>query len=535
MRPQTSILVLFSTLLLSGTAAYAADDIQPAPNAYDWTGFHVGVGAGLGGASHNAGAEIYNRDLGGLIQVGPIDLFSIGAMLDVGGDGYLGTIEGGYDYQIGDRFVIGIQGDYTWSNIDATGGINGDVCYEDFPTPGPGDDCDTATVSDSPSIDYSLTAKNSWSVLGRAGFVVNPGSLAYGLGGFTRTHMEGNLSLTSLDTGTVPLSSYDYDRDGWTVGGGIEALISGAMSMKLEYRRTQWDSSNNYPIPIGADAGINTWDDAAIHTIRGVLSYRFGGGSAEQQAAVDAIPAVDWTGFHVGASGGFSTVRHNAGIEVHDYNTGGLLQVGPIDLFKIGGDLDFGGEGMIGRLDAGYDMQFGDRLVVGLVGDYTFSNTKSQVGLFGDYCLEGVETVPGPGADDCDNAVTTASGDLTYTLHTGNSWSVGGRAGVLLNPQTLFYGLGAFTRTKMDADITLNTGYAPIGSEELLSYSYDRDGWTFGFGMETMVSENLSAKLEYRNTKWTDNELYGDAIQGFSRSEDSNVQSFTTGLSWRFN
>ncbi|MCI5075035.1 outer membrane beta-barrel protein [Oricola sp.] len=520
---------VISALLLSSTAAYAADDLAPPPSAYDWTGFHLGAGAGLGGVAHNAGAEIYDYETGGLIQVGPVDIFSIGAMIDAGGDGYLGTIEGGYDVQVG-NFVLGIQGDYTWSDIDATAGINGEVCYED---PNGPDSCDTATVDDDPSIDYSLSAKSSWSVLGRVGMVANEGALAYALGGYTRTHLEGALTLTSLPTGTVPLVSYDYDRDGWTVGGGIEALISGSTSMKMEYRRTRWDNSDTYPL--GPEAGISTWDDATVHTIRGVLSYRFGGGSAEQQAAVDAIPTVDWTGFSVGASGGFSTVRHNAGIELHDYTLGGLIQVGPVDIFSVGGDIDFGGEGLVGRLEAGYDMQLGNRFVAGVLADYTFSNAESQVGLFGDYCLEGYKSGgnSGPGADDCDDGYVTGSGDLTYTLKTGDSWSVGGRAGVLLNPKTLFYGLGAYTRTSMDADLTLGTG--AFGSEELLSYSYDRDGWTYGIGMETMLTDNLSTKLEYRNTKWTDEELYGDALQGFTRTEDSNVQSFTAGLTWRIN
>lgn len=517
-------LTAFSAMLLVGTAAHAAD-MTSGPNVYDWTGFHVGAGAGFGGVAHNAGAEIYNRDLGGILQVGPIDLFSLGASFDMGGDGYLGTVEGGYDHQIGQRFVIGIQGDYTWSNIEAAAGLAGDVCYEN---PNGPDDCDTATVSDSPTVDYSLTAKNSWSVLGRAGYVANPGALTYVLGGFTRTHLEGNLSLTSMPTGTVPLSTYSYDRDGWTGGAGIEALISGAMSMKLEYRRTKWSNSDNYPL--SSTGGINTWDNGAMHTIRGVLSYRFGGNNAEQQAAVDAIPAVDWNGFYVGASGGFSVARHNAGIEAHDYTPGGLLQVGPIDLFKIGGNYDFGGEGIIGRLESGYDMQLGDRFVVGVLGDYTFSKTKTQVGVYGDYCLEDPN-----GPDDCDTATVTASGDLTYTHKTGNSWSVGGRAGVLLNPQTLFYGLGAFTQTHMSADLSFNSGTALVPSGQILAYDYDRNGWTFGIGMETMLNEHVSTKLEYRNTRWSDNQLYGDALQGFSRSENSNVQSFTAGLVWRFN
>ncbi|WP_170314583.1 outer membrane protein [Aquibium carbonis] len=514
---------------MASSTAYAADQIVYAPPAaYNWTGFHVGVGAGLGGVSHDAGASIYDYDTGGLIQVGPIDLFSVGGMLDLGGDGALGTIEAGYDHQIGERFVIGIQGDYTWSNFKAGGGLGADVCYENPDGP---DNCDIGEIDDSIGLNYSLTAKSSWSILGRAGYVANPGALTYVLGGFTRTKLEGDLTLNSGLGGSTTIAAYDYERDGWTFGGGIEAPVTGAMSLKMEYRRTQWENDTN--IPFTETGGISTWDDAVVQSMRGVLSWRFGGDNAAQQAAVDAIPAVNWTGFYVGAAGGFTTARHNAGLDLYDYTTGGLIQVGPVDIFSIGGDLDFGGEGMVGRLEAGYDFQVGQRFVVGGFADYSFSNTKSQVGLFGDYCVEGF---PIPGDDDCDNGVVTASGDLTYTLKTGDSWSIGGRAGVLVNPQTLFYGLGAYTRQSLNADLTLNTGFAPIGSQEVLSYDFKRDGWTFGLGVETKLTDRLSTKLEYRNTQWNESEIIlGDAEVGLRRLEDSTVQNFTVGLSWKFN
>ncbi|MFN3549535.1 MAG: outer membrane protein, partial [Mesorhizobium sp.] len=464
--------------------------------------------------------------------VGPVDIFSVGGLLDFGGDGALGTVEAGFDYQIGERFVIGIQGDYTWSNFEAGGGLGAVVCYEADPNP---DNCDIGQPDDAIGLNYTLTAKSSWSILGRAGYVANPGALTYVLGGFTRTKMEGELTLDSGLMGSTPIASYDYERDGYTVGGGIEAPVTGGLTLKMEYRRTEWENSDN--TLFSETGGIRTWDDAVVQSMRGVLSWRFGGDNAAQQAAVDAIPAVNWTGFNVGIAGGASTVRHNGGLGIYDYDTGGLIQVGPVDIFEINGNLDFGGEGFVGRLEGGYDFQLGQRFVLGGFADYTFSNAKSQVGLFGDYCVEGFASIDhGLGVDDCDVGYVTANGDLTYTLETGDSWSVGGRAGFLVNPQTLFYGLAAYTRQNMKADLTLNTGFAPIGSQELVSYDYDRDGWTFGLGMQTMLTDRLSTKLEYRNTRWDESEIIlGDADAGVIRTEDSTVQTFTVGLSYKFN
>ena len=513
-------------LALASSTAYAADQVEYAPPAaYNWTGFHVGVGAGLGGVSHNAGAEIYNYEPGGLLQIGSIlDFYSIGGLLDFGGDGALGTVEAGFDYQIGERFVIGIQGDYTWSNFDAGAGVGAAVCIDVG--------CDPEPIIEEYGLDYSLTAKSSWSILGRAGYVANPGALTYVLGGYTRTKMEGELTLTTPG-GSGPLVEYDYERDGWTIGGGIEAPITGGLTLKMEYRRTEWENDDSFPL--FGPVGVNTWDDAVVQSMRGVLSWRFGGDNAAQQAAVDAIPAVNWTGFNVGVAGGFSTLRHNAGLDA--YSEDGLFGIGDLGIFGLNGDLDFGGEGYLGRLEAGYDFQLGQRVVLGAFADYTFNNAESQVGLFGDYCVEGFASIDhGIGVDDCDVGYVTASGDLTYTLETGDSWSIGGRAGFLVNPQTLFYGLGAYTHQNMKADLTLDTGFDGFPVGELVSYDYDRDGWTFGLGMQTMLTERLSTKLEYRNTQWDESEIIlGDSDAGVIRTEDSTVQTFTVGLSWKLN
>jgi outer membrane immunogenic protein len=526
MRGATVTLAMLIAALATSTA-HAADQVETAPPAtYDWSGLHIGIGAGLGGVSLDAGGEIYNYDEGAEFSIGPAGIRSIGAMLDLGGDGALGTVEAGFDLQLGERFVIGIQGDYTWSNLEAGGGLGAVVCYEADPA---ADSCDTGTPDDEINLDYTLVTRSSWSVLGRVGYVANPGALTYVLGGFTRTSLEGELILSSGLSGSTPIASYDYERDGVTFGGGIEAPITGAMTLKMEYRRTEWDNDDS--TELSDFSGINTWDDAVVQSMRGVLSWRFGGDNAAQQAAVDAIPAVDWTGFNVGVAGGFSAVRHNGGLSVYDYDTGGLVQVGPVDIFEINGNLDLGGEGYLGRLEAGYDVQLGERIVLGGFGDYTFASAKSQVGLFGEYCL-----YDNNGTDDCFFGFTSGTADLTYTLETGDSWSVGGRAGMLINPQTLLYGLGAFTRQNMKADLTLNTGLDGVPAQELLAYDYDRDGWTFGIGMQTMLTDRLSTKLEYRNTSWDEEDVVlGNGFAGISRSEDSTVQLFTVGLSWRLN
>jgi len=148
--------LLLATVFTLSSPAFAADPIvseeDPVPPevvSYDWTGLHVGGGFGYGVARQTAGLELFDYSPGGLLQVGPIDLYSIGAEMDLGGDGWIGSVEAGYDVQLG-NFVVGIVGDYTFSGMQTQASIFGDVCYE-YPftgTSGADDDCSTNTVSD---------------------------------------------------------------------------------------------------------------------------------------------------------------------------------------------------------------------------------------------------------------------------------------------------------------------------------------------------------------------------------------------------
>jgi outer membrane immunogenic protein len=483
----------------------------------NWTGLHLGVGLGYGGAVHNSGVEIYDYTPGGLLQIGPFDLFSIGGELDFGGDGGLATVEGGYDYQINDKFVIGIMGDYTHNNIDTEISIFGDVCYEFYP-----DSCTTPVVDDTPDLTYTLSVGDSWSILGRAGYLVNPTTLFYGLGGYTHTTMNADLTLNSDPTGAIELLSYDYDREGLTFGAGIETMVSKNVSAKIEYRSTNWSAERIFGDSL---QGIRLWDNSNVQSVRGVLSWRLGEG-VTQTASTSTNPYdVDWTGMYVGVAAGIGVARHNSGVEIYDYTPGGLLQIGPFDLLSIGAGLDFGGTGAIASLETGYDFQINDKFVVGIMGDYTHSGIETTGRIFGDVCYE----LPGP--DSCDIAVVDDTPEIAYSLTVADSWSVMGRAGYLTNPKTLIYGLAGYTHTTMEADITLSS--IPTGSVELASYTYDRDGITVGAGIETKLTEKLSAKLEYRNTTWDAERVFGDSTQGIRLWDDSMVQTVRVGLTYK--
>lgn len=135
---------------------------------------------------------------------------------------------------------------------------------------------------------------------------------------------------------------------------------------------------------------------------------------------------------------------------------GGVLE------FDAGADGNGDGGGVLGTVVLGYDYKLGSRWVAGVFGDFDFSGISANV--------------------------DTANGPFDVDHHF--SWSVGGRLGALVTPTTLLYGTGGYTQAEFEANnITDNA-----------------DGFFVGGGVETVLRDNWTLKLEYRFQDFGDND-----------------------------
>jgi outer membrane immunogenic protein len=260
---------------LTLTAAQAADVIpEPAP-AFNWTGFHVGVGGGGGWNLYDAESNFCHDD-GGDDCSTPDDFeieFDLSAD-DLGAFYGFGTVEAGFDYDFG-GFVIGILGNYDF-NGDSSADAEHNLLDDD-------DD----------SQDYTLEAEldDTWFLGGRLGVTVggltggDNTSLIYVLGGYTWA--DGNVKSTiEFDDVEGHSGAGDVDEDdsvdGFTIGGGIETMIWEAVSLKVEYRHDFLDDVEFDEFGVNDDGPDederHTGEvDFSRDTIRAVLSWRFGG------------------------------------------------------------------------------------------------------------------------------------------------------------------------------------------------------------------------------------------------------------------
>ncbi|MGP0090781.1 MAG: outer membrane protein [Xanthobacteraceae bacterium] len=208
------LLLSSSVLVALGVAgsAMAADlpvytKAPPPPPGYDWSGLYVGGHIGGGWGSNDFSDP-------GLGVVGT--LLGVPVVQTTKSSGFLGGVQGGYNYQIG-RLVIGAEADFSWAGIDGTNATTFSPAF--FPL----------------SVTRSLTANTDWtgSATTRIG-VAHDRVLFYAKAGaaWAHTNYTDNWAAFGIPVFTGTGSE---TRVGWTVGTGVEWAVWNNWSAKLEY------------------------------------------------------------------------------------------------------------------------------------------------------------------------------------------------------------------------------------------------------------------------------------------------------------
>jgi outer membrane immunogenic protein len=246
--------VLATAALAPGSGVMAADILAEPEPVFDWTGFYIGAGAGWASADFDVE-----------IETDPAPDFGEISEADLHDDGFLGTVQAGFDWQISEAFVIGIMGDYTFVDLDDE--LANEVCYSGGCVAG--DPFEGQIVG--AGVDDMIT------VSGRLGILFDPSWLAYGLVGWTWADVENSYFEGCTDT---PCDNIDFKvddtADGLTVGGGLEGLITENLSLRLEYRFTNLDEVEHDAESDEACCTAATEVETDVHSIRATLNWRFG-------------------------------------------------------------------------------------------------------------------------------------------------------------------------------------------------------------------------------------------------------------------
>jgi len=230
-------------------------EVAPAPPPEcNWTGFYFGA---LVGYDWN---DLTWTDVDTSIFPDPgADTGGPEKLVDQSADGVIagGTI--GYNYQFGRHFVIGAEGDFSWSNVGDTSSVHTESFTNRFRT----DDDWLGTFG------------------ARLGFACNK-FLIYAKGGGAVKHQQYSLAHTVLDEG--PSNHVDHFTADQTwlcpmVGGGIEYMINCHWSVKVEYESLFWGSDDISGTNVEADSGPEPEsyqvDLKNENSVRAGLNYKF--------------------------------------------------------------------------------------------------------------------------------------------------------------------------------------------------------------------------------------------------------------------
>ncbi|MCX7304155.1 MAG: porin family protein, partial [Hyphomicrobiales bacterium] len=192
-------------------------EVLAAP-VFNWTGGYIGGQIGYLWGSGEATADL------GL----PFD-----GSADVNPDGWLGGVYFGYNYQMTNNVVLGVDGDFAWTGAD-----------------------DSSTVVSNGVNVGSLDTELDWegAVRLRLGYAVDR-FLPYIAGGVAFGRLHG----TGYDTGGVYQGEASETNTGWTIGVGTEYAFTDNLVGRAEYRYTDLGSfdANVNGTPISADLSTN--------------------------------------------------------------------------------------------------------------------------------------------------------------------------------------------------------------------------------------------------------------------------------------
>jgi high affinity Mn2+ porin len=217
---------------------------------YDWTGFYVGghVGLALGNSNWTA-----NATTPGAPQVaGSLSMYeSPNAFYESGS--WLMGIQGGYNYMLHNRVVLGVEADATFPTFQDLSGLStGGITNFNSPTLG--------------AVSYSEVMLSSGTLRARIGYA--PGNwLFYATGGLAWTYDSQDL----MQLGPGVDESRLLWRFGWAAGGGVEVPIAPSWTVRGEFLWMGLPTQTvNYPL-----SGQRISSDLALEQFRLGLNYRF--------------------------------------------------------------------------------------------------------------------------------------------------------------------------------------------------------------------------------------------------------------------
>jgi outer membrane immunogenic protein len=246
------LLATSALVVLAAGSASAADLRRPAyqpapPPMYSWTGLYWGVNVGYSWGQDKRDATLQ-------VAPGLLRTFSDSQKLD----GVIGGFQSGYNYQFG-QWVWGFETDIQASG--EKGGTNLQLAALPL-----------TTVTTDHKLTWFGTSRS------RLGVLWTPNVLLYGTAGVAYGQVKDTSTITAVGVGSVT-STFKDVKAGWTAGAGVEGVIGGGWTAKLEYLYIDLGKTEQTLATPALGQFITETRRLTDNIVRVGFNYRWGGGA----------------------------------------------------------------------------------------------------------------------------------------------------------------------------------------------------------------------------------------------------------------
>jgi opacity protein-like surface antigen len=247
---------------LANAGPVNAGGLAPVADQY-WSGFYGGAVAGAVSGQYDPRTSTIGA---GYFDTARAATVTAAGTQTIKSTGLVSGIEGGYNWRSG-NLLVGVEADLQAVNLN--GAVNSGAI------PNPSAPTHAITLTSYGDTDWLLTARP------RIGFIASNSWLFYATGGLAATQLQTDFSFVN-NIGAEESGRLNKLKAGYAVGGGVEAPLSGKLSIKADYLHigfsdTAGQSTTNnllttYPSQVFQHSG-----DLKADLFRVGLNYHFGG------------------------------------------------------------------------------------------------------------------------------------------------------------------------------------------------------------------------------------------------------------------
>jgi opacity protein-like surface antigen len=475
--------------------------------ADSWAGFYFGAyfGAGIGHAKESGteGGTDTSRFVSGATDSRSTSSFS--AVSDRTGDMTGSTVDlfVGRNWRFG-SFVAGGQVEGTVFSDVALKTIGPSLSATSSVSTNNGVITSSSSGSGIGLSDRNDQLRSNFAVIGRAGFLVTPDILLYGLGGLSLGHF------VHPDGSDFTNGKNGKWVAGYTAGAGGEVKLNDNWSLRAEYRYLHFDfdrddassSSSASTSATSTSSSLSTGTTnrqvrADFHTGKVGIVYKFGpgGGSRSAMAAIPKAlaPSDSWAGLYFGAY--FGAGQGDAGTSWRETSafagrtvTAAGVTTGNGSNGRRSGELAGDVTGSTVDLFVGHNWRFGSVVAGGQVEGTLFSDVALKTS--GHLASSFVQTTTSAAGVVTTTSTNTTTSFNEYRNQLRSNVGLIARAGFLVTPDALLYGLGGLAL----GHFVYPDSTDPFGDKNGKWVA----GYTVGAGGELKLNQNWSLRAEYR-------------------------------------